>query len=183
LQQFDHSQTTLTYFYSRAKNKIDTVLLISEDGLDFVRQFQNLPDELTSSGWEFELSSQLTDNLSLRTAYTYMSKMEEDSSHFPKQTFSAILNYQYDKWNLNLNGYYHDETKQQILGQQAARMLDDYWLLNAGIRYAITDDLTMVGRIHNLLDKEYYTSTKYAAVGTGVLNRGQTYSLGIEWKF
>ncbi|MEK7990750.1 MAG: TonB-dependent receptor [Thiotrichaceae bacterium] len=182
LQQFDRAQTTLTYFYSKAKNKIDTVL-IPQDGLNFVRQFQNLPDELTSAGLEFELSSQLTDSLSLRTAYTYMSKMEEDSARFPKQTFSAILNYQYDKWNLNLNGYYHDETEQQVLGQKPARVLDDYWLLNSGIRYAMTPDLTIVGRIHNLLDKEYYTSTKFAAVGTGVLNRGQTYSLGIEWKF
>ncbi|WP_353569983.1 TonB-dependent receptor [Candidatus Albibeggiatoa sp. nov. BB20] len=182
LQQFKRAQTTLTYFYNQAKNKIDTIL-IAQSGLGFRRQFQNLPNELSSSGWEFELSSQLSDHLSLRMAYTYMAKMEENPQRFPKQTFSAALNYQYNKWNFNLNGYYHDETEQQVLRQVEDNVLDDYWLLNTAVRYAMTDDLTLVGRVHNLLDEAYYSSTKYAVVADGVLNRGQTYSLGIEWKF
>jgi outer membrane receptor protein involved in Fe transport len=182
LQQFDRAQTTLTYFYNQAKNKIDTVLISQGEGLGFTRQFQNLTGNLNSAGWEFELSSQLTDGLSLRTAYTYMAKMEESPQRFPKQTFSAVLNYQYDKWNFNLNGYYHDEVEQQVL-RQASNILDDYWLLNSTVRYAMTSDLTLVGRVRNLLDTEYYSSTKYAVMADGVLNRGQTYSLGIELKF
>ncbi len=181
LQKFDRAQTTLTYFYSRAKNKIDTVLTSSND-LSFTRQFQNIPDNLTSAGWEFELSSQLTDNLSLRTAYTYMSNMRESPQHFPKQTFSTVLNYQVNKWNFNVNGYYHDETEQQFLGQ-SVNVLDDYWLFNTAVRYALTQDLTVVARIHNLLDEAFYNSTKYLIAEDGVLNRGRTYSLGIEWRF
>ncbi|MCV6638193.1 TonB-dependent receptor [Candidatus Albibeggiatoa sp. nov. NOAA] len=181
LQHFDRAETTVTYFYSRAKNKIDTILT-SIDGLNFRRQFQNLPNELSSAGWEFELSSQLTDSLSLRAAYTYMAKIEESPQRFPKQTFSTVVNYQYDKWNFNLNGYYHDETEQQFR-RQGANVLDDYWLLNTAVRYAVTKDFTLVGRVHNLLDETYYSSTKYAVVANGVLNRGRTYSLGVEWRF
>lgn len=181
LQKFDRAQTTLTYFYSRAKNKIDTALT-SVDGLNFTRQFQNISGDLTSAGWEFELSSQLTNNLSLRTAYTYMGKMQESPQHFPKQTFSTVLNYQVNKWNFNVNGYYHDETEQQFLSQ-GVNVLDDYWLFNTAARYALTQDLTVVGRVHNLLDEAFYNSTKYVVVGGGVLNRGRTYSLGIEWQF
>jgi outer membrane receptor for ferrienterochelin and colicins len=179
LQKFDRAQTTLTYFYSRAKNKIDTIL-IPLDGLNFIRQFQNISGDLTSAGWEFELSSQLTDSLSLRTAYTYLNNMQESPQHFPQQTFSMVLNYQINKWNFNFNGYYHDETEQQLL-RQGVNVLDDYWLFNAAVRYALTQDLTIVGRIHNLLDEEFYNSTKFP-IRDGVLNRGRTYSLGIEWR-
>ncbi len=182
LQQFEQAQTMLTYFYSRAENKIDTVLLSSATTGEFLRQFQNLPGALDSAGWEFELSSQLTEHLSLRTAYTYMAKMQEKPQRFSEQTFSAILNYQHDKWNLNLNTYYHDTMQQQIIGGKI-KVFDDYWVLHSAVRYALTPELTIVGRIHNLLDETYYNSTKYASVTDGVLNRGRTYSLGIELQF
>ncbi len=181
LQQFERTQTTVTYFHSQAKNRIDTILLASPLD-DLRRQFNNLEGELTSAGWEVELFSKLTNNLSLRTAYTYMSTIEQSPKPFPKQTVAAILNYQHHDWNINLNAYYHD-TMEHPIGGGEINLLDDYWVLHSALRYNLTADLTIVGHIHNLLNEEYYNSTKYAGVTDGVLNRGRTYSLGIELQF
>jgi outer membrane receptor protein involved in Fe transport len=181
LQQFDKAQTTLTYFYSRAKNRIDTTLITTESG-ELARQFNNLPGVQNTAGWEFELSSKLTQNWSLRNAYTYMAKIDEQPQRFPEQTFSMSLNYHYNKWNVNLSGFYHDTTQHPI-AENKIKLLDDYWVWHSAMRYTLTPQLTIVGRIHNLLDETYYNSTKFAVITDGVLNRGRTYSLGIEWLF
>jgi len=175
LQEYTSGKTTLTYFRNHSLNKIDTAL--NQDG---IRLYKNT-NELTTAGWEFDAIWTITRGLSLRAAYTYLSKTEEQPHRFPKQTISAIINYQQGPWNFNLNGYYHDEMEQQLL--QGFHTLDDYWVFNGAIRYNVYRGLTIVGRVNNLFDEEYYSSSKQTRYIEGIPNRGQVYSLGLEVKF
>jgi outer membrane receptor protein involved in Fe transport len=175
LQEYTGGQTALTYFQNRSLGKIDTVL-----GQNGNRLFENTGD-LTTAGWEFETLLTVVQGLSLRVAYTYLSKTEEQPRRFPKQTFSAIANYQKGLWNFNLNAYYYDEMEQQLL--QGVHTLDDYWVLNGAVRYNFYKGLTVVGRVHNFLDEEFYSSSKQVRYVEGIPNRGRVYSLGVEIKF
>ncbi len=175
LQEYAGGQSALTYFYSRSLDKIDTVL--SKSGS---RQFDNTGD-LTTAGWELEARVTVAQGLSLRAAYTYLSKTEEQPQRFPKQTISAMANYQKGPWNFNLNAYYHDEMEQQLL--QGFHTLDDYWVLNGAVRYNLYKGLTIVGRVYNFLDEEFYSSSKQTRYVEGIPNRGRVYSLGVEVKF
>ena len=176
LQAYEGIQTKLTWFHSRSKDKLDTIL--TDDGN---RKFANLEGTLITSGWELEASAKW-ENLSLRTAYTYLAKTEEAPRRFPEQTFSLIANYQLDDWNFNLNTYYHSDIEQTIIGQKIIT-LDNYWVTNAAIRYALSDQFSLVARVNNLLDEEYFSSTKAVTFLHGVPNRGRSYSLGIEMQF
>jgi outer membrane cobalamin receptor len=89
-------------------------------------------------------------------------------------TASFIFNYNREGWNWNLNGFYHDER------ETGAATLDSYWLLNTTLRYS-WDNLSLEGRAQNLADEEYGTISNLAPLlGTGVPNRGTTYSLTLK---
>ncbi len=173
LQQHQDFQTTLTYFYSRASDKVDTVLIPGTAN----RRFENLAGDIDTAGWEMEVSTEISKGLSLRAAYTLMQKTEENPRRFPKQTFSLIANYHHDKWDFNLNTYFHDSTQQQIARAKFVD-LSSYWVTGGTIRYALLNQITLVGKVNNLFDEEYASSSKVAAFVTGVPNRGRSYALG-----
>ncbi len=177
LQQHEAIQTTLTYFYSRASDRIDTALVPGTTD----RKFTNLPGTLNTAGWEMEASTEWND-LSLRAAYMLLQKTEVNPRRFPKQTFSLIANYHYNDLDINLNTYFHDNVEQQILG---GKLIDisSRWVVNTTLRYALANDLTLVGKVNNLLDEKYYDSGKNVLFLEGIPNRGRTYSLGIEMRF
>ncbi len=173
LQAYNRIQTKLTWFHSRSMDKLDTILVDNTD-----RLFFNLEGTLITAGWELEASTKWK-GLSLRTAYTHLTKTEENPRRFPEQTFSLIANYQYDDWNFNLNTYYHSNIEQQV-ARQKITTLDSYWVTNTAIRYVLFDQVTLVGRANNLLDEAYFSSSKAVTFSEGVPNRGRSYSLGIE---
>jgi len=181
LQSFfsDDYKTTLTYFHSWSENKIDTLPAPGFNAIN--RRYGNIEGTLKTSGLEFEMQAQITDELSLRSAYTHLLSSEQNPRRVAKHMLSLIAMYQYEDWNINLNGYYHSNMEQGAPNNRVK--LDDYWLLNANVRYQLTDWLTLVGQGHNLLGEKYFSSTKITGIPEGIPNRGRTYSLGIEVAF
>lgn len=178
-QQYSKVQTTLTYFRSRTKDRIDTVLKPPA-----TRIFANI-SSLDTEGWELEASTKL-DKLFMRLAYTYLTKTVERPQNVSKQMLSAIANYQEGPWNFNVNGYYHSEMEQDILttgGGTTLFTMAGYWVWNSALRYNWNKHLTVVGRIHNLADTEFASPTKTPSFTEGLPNRGRAYSLGIEVQF
>ena len=100
----------MTNFHSWSENKIDTVLANNR----FNRRFVNIDDIVKTSGIEFEMQAQISDEFSLRSAYTYLIDTEENPRRVAKNMFSLIANYQYKDLNINLNGYYHSEIEQLL---------------------------------------------------------------------
>jgi len=140
---------------------------------------------LKTAGWELEASVKIG-NLNLRSAYTQLTKTEQEPRAVAERTFSMIANYQYGDWNFNLNGYYHDDIEQIArlpkIGLKTIT-LNDYWVWNSAIRYTWSENLDFVAQIHNLLDEEFSSSTKLVNYTLGLPNRERTYSLGIEMRF
>ncbi|MCK5877887.1 MAG: TonB-dependent receptor [Candidatus Marithrix sp.] len=174
LQEYSNGKTALTLFYSQFEDKIDTVIKPNQ-----IRYFENIGG-LDTAGIELEGSFQIN-NFSLRGAYTYFIKTEEEPRRIAEQTFSLIANYKYKKWNFNLNNYYHSDIEQDV--QSRIINHNGYLLWNNTIRYNVNNQLTLVSRINNLFDKEYYSSTKITSFNKGILNRGRTFLLGMEMKF
>lgn len=180
LQSFsDDYKLALTYFHSWNENKIDT--LFAPDFNTINRRYDNIEGILKTSGIEFEMQAQITDEFSLRSAYTHLLTTEQNPRRVAKHMLSLIAMYQYQDFNINLNGYYHSKMEQETL--DGIVKLDDYWLLNANVRYQLTDWLTLVGQGHNLLDENYASSSKLNNRPEGIPNRGRTYSLGVEVAF
>ncbi|WP_161575426.1 TonB-dependent receptor plug domain-containing protein [Beggiatoa leptomitoformis] len=177
LQQHNGFQTALTYFHSRSQDKIDTVLVAPNS-----RRFMNLDDKLTTDGWELEASTDVFYGISLRAAYSLLNHTEENPRRFPKQTFSFIANYHHEDWNINISSYFNDEVEQQVTSGEFIT-LDSYWVTDMNVRYEFAKNMTAIGKVDNLLDEEYYSSSKNSAFNEGLINRGRSYSLGLEVTF
>ncbi|MCR8924364.1 TonB-dependent receptor [Dasania sp. GY-MA-18] len=183
--KFDWGQFGATYFNSTHENKITTVPRVSL-GLptfDTPNIFTNLPTEVNTEGWELELLTMLGSEGTLRATYTLLNEVEPSPNRVPKNTFSLISSTQFKRWGFNLNAYYHDEMEMST-GVSTVVTLDDYWVVNSALRYSFSKKAAIIGRIKNLLDKDYFSSS---AVGTsyplGIPNRGRTYTLGVELNF
>jgi len=145
--------------------------------------FKNL-EGLDTAGLELEVSAEMSD-LTLRTAYTHLTKTEENPRSVAQQTFSMIANYHYDSWNFNLNGYYHDDIEQVARHPKVGLTtltLEDYWVWNGTIRYTWNKNLDLVAQVYNLFDEEFFSPTKLVNYTEGLPNRERTYSLGIEMR-
>ncbi|MBF0227758.1 MAG: TonB-dependent receptor [Desulfobacterales bacterium] len=179
VQEISTFRTTLTYFNNKFKDKINSILVSGK------RKFMNTTD-LTTEGIEFEFFAQIIEGLTLRSAYTYLTKAEENPRCVAEQTFSTVGNYQYKNLNFNLNTYYHGKIEQAVLVNKQTSIieLDDYWVLNSAIRYNLNEQTTLVAMAKNLLDEEIFNSTKMAAtLIEGLPARGRTFSFGIEVTF
>jgi outer membrane receptor protein involved in Fe transport len=97
----------------------------------------------------------------------------------------VIANYKYKLWNFNLQSYYHGKIEQDILSETGIKIikLDDYWVLNNSIRYKFDNKTTFFLNMSNILDKEYYSSTKRIYFTNGLINRGRNFSIGFEYDF
>jgi len=180
MQKLFNLQTTVTYFRNWFEDKIDTI--VKEDGN---RVFMNT-DDLKTHGMEVEALSRIADHLTFRASYSYLFETEEEPRRIAKQTFSMIANFNYGPMNINANGYFHDEMEQVALfpgNERKTITLDDYWVLNAALSYSFYQNMNLVIRGQNLLDKEYHSSTKMIQYTEGFPNRGRTFSLGLEMKF
>ncbi|MCH7981896.1 MAG: hypothetical protein IID59_10350, partial [Proteobacteria bacterium] len=125
------------------------------------------------------------ENLTLRAAYTNLLKTEPAPSFVAKQTFSLIANYRLNRWNFNLNGYYHDNMQQNAIVPGVGRTtvtLDDYWVWNLTTRYGFTAfdrQFTIEGRVENLFDEGFASPTRIQDFFEGLPNRERTAFLGI----
>lgn len=176
---YNNLQTALTYFHNWHSDLIDTVTVSEEQ---FSRQFSNLPNRIETSGWELEVSSKLTKNLSMRLAYDYMQKTEEHPRRYPRQQLAVILNYYFKQWNINLRSQFHDSVEYDF--NQTNRIeLKSYWRLDTHIRYQLNNNLYLVGSVNNLLNEDYYSSSKVFGLPAGLPNRGRAAYLGVEIPF
>ncbi len=168
-------QTTLTYFQNWHSDLIDTVATSNQ----LIRQFVNLPGTIKTSGWELEASIKPIKPLSVRLAYSYLNETEEHPQRYPHNHFSLILNYQMQRWNINLRTQFHDAVEYDF--NRVTRIeLDSYWRMDATLRYQLEKNINLVGRVNNLLDEDYYSSSKEFNLPLGLPNRGRSANLGIE---
>ncbi len=172
LQSFEGVQTTLTGYFSHVRDRIERTP--PQGGLDPRPSFAN-GGGLNLSGIELEIQDQLTDSLLLRGSFTHSFEYAEDPQAVPQNLASFSLNYHHKRLNMNLNGFYHGTAE---TGSTPPVKLDDYWVLNANLRYDL-GQVTLTGGVYNLLDEAYYTYTNLS-LPQGIPNRGRELRLGVE---
>ncbi len=121
----------------------------------------------TSEGLELSGAYALTDGLTLSGAYTYTDARQADGSprdRVPRHAFDLSLDGNAtDRITLGLGaryvaGYVDDSIAFPSLGFDS-----DYWLFNARVAYAVTENASLYVRAENLLDQQYQTARGYTA--------------------
>ncbi|NQZ90490.1 MAG: TonB-dependent receptor [Colwellia sp.] len=173
--------TSMTVFHS---NIDDVIVLTPLGGEDPRNTFIN-QGTLSTSGVEIELTTSITDAISIRGALTHLIDIEDEPQRAPKNTLSYSINYAKNNFNLNLNGFYIDETESEIIAGSGIEIIkyDSYWLNNLVGQYQLNKNLKLEASIYNLSDKKYFTTGTSPSLTTGVPNRGRTYLLSATYSF
>ena len=171
----------MTVFHSN----IDDVIVLTPLGGEAPRNTFINQGTLSTSGIEIELTTSITDAISIRGALTHLIDIEDEPQRAPKNTLSYSINYAKNHFNLNLNGFYIDETESEIIGGSGIEIIkyDSYWLNNLVGQYQLNKNLKLEASIYNLSDKKYFTTGTSPSLTTGVPNRGRTYLLSATYSF
>ncbi len=182
---FDSSNFVLTWSKSHIEDEIRLVLFedVLQPGI-FAFQPQNAGrSEL--SNWELEFNSTLSDSLIFRAGYTHHIQYAEQG--VAQDLVFMALNYNAEKLNINLNGFYHDRIlSREANGDNFLRdiYLDDFWRFNITTNYSLNDRFNLNLRVENLFDEAYKTfSTADSGLEFGIPSRGRTVSIGFNWNF
>jgi len=175
IQKIVSSSLSLSYFDSRIQ---DTIVSAFDNG---VLTFANLGDK-RFSGIEVELLSEFLNNtLTTRFGASHILHSDEAVQSTPETTASAIVNYRYDKFNFNLNGFYHSSTENDYTS--SVKTLDAYTLVNTKVQYFISSDLSAYFEMQNIFDEEYTTPSIVGSPPFDVSNRGRLSYLGLKYSF
>jgi len=171
----DRLTIELTYFNEELDDEINSFSFdVAAGGFTAV----NREGTSERKGIEAALAAELATGLTLAGSYTYVDSRESSPAtgltreiRRPRHMAAANLNYRFarDRANVNLNASYTgDQLDDDFSTFPATRVeLDAYTLVNLAGEYALTDALTVYGRVENLLDEDYENLAGFASPGIG----------------
>jgi len=118
--QWSDTGVSLGYFESRFQDAI----VQADIGGGSLKQ-ENM-DQHPSKGIEFEISHQLNEQWFLRSIYTYISEKAGISFREADQFGSLMVNYQHDRWNVNVIAVSHGEREMNTVDGEVVT-LSNYW--------------------------------------------------------
>ena len=155
----------VTYFSNDFDDLID---------YDYATSTYNNIAEAEASGFELVATVQPTEELTIRTSYTYTDTEDkttgEDLLRRAHNKFGLNANYRFvEKANLNVGITYvgeRDDVETDYSTYTSSRVeLDAYTLVNVAASYDITRNIQIYTRIENLFDEEYEEVRGYGTAG------------------
>ena len=172
-QAFFEKRLTLdvTWFKAEFEDEIVTVF----DALTFTSTVANLEGVSKREGVEVAAVARVTDGLSLAASYTYTDATEPDGDievRRPRHvaSFNALWRFLDGRGLLNLAVNYtgEQEDTEFVFSTPRERVtLSAFTLVRVTASYALTRNVSLTGRIENLLDQDYEEVYSYRAPGFG----------------
>lgn len=172
---WDRSALSLTLF----ENQIEKSIL--RDASQTPNSFINSDNSDSSQGLEFEAQVELSDNLSFRGAHSVYHNLSQSDLRQASRLTSLEVNYQGQRWNLNLSAHYAGE-RSMLAGDQVLN-LPAYWLASSKLQYQANTAINVYVQAKNLFDRRYLTPAERTTYTRGVSNREREFSAGLSWSF
>jgi outer membrane receptor for ferric coprogen and ferric-rhodotorulic acid len=130
-------------------------------GLNADLQYYYEGTNINSSGFEMEVSGNITDNLNVLFAYTLLDIEDEAGESTNPWVATDVVNFSLGytlpslpEINVGFAGKWQSETKNAINGVTQ----DAYMLVNAFARWELSEQLTLQANIDNVTDEKYITA-------------------------
>lgn len=165
----------LTYFDARLENEINGFVFNPASG-GFTAD--NIDGESQRQGAELEIGYSPNDQFNLKFAYTYIDATQEDATgqdtievRRPQHIGSLSASYVRDRVGINTvisyTGSQQDDFFPPFPPFQERVTLDAYTLISINTWYDITSNVSVTGRLENVLDEDYEQVFGYASPGFG----------------
>jgi len=161
------AQLGATYFHNDITNLINGTY----DPVTFLSSVDNI-GRVTTKGIEVFASADVTDNLRLRADYTYLEAFDETTGEELKRRprHKATLSAGWkpsDPLLLTASVSYFSTALDYDRPTFAAVTVADYALVNLAADFAVNANVSLFGRIDNLLDKKYENPAGFEGNGLG----------------
>ena len=141
-------------------------------------------DKQKASGWDIQLSKQITPELSTFFGYTYLSIKNKKGSgdyekdkNVPEKTWNLGVNYVKDKYNLQVKG----RGVENKPGKNNKFPESSYWVWDAAANVKINSDVNAFVKVNNIFDQYYaeYANSKNDCWPAA----GRNYLFGLDYSF
>ena len=137
----------------------------------FAPSFTN-NDGQSSRGIESEVLYRFNHHFTARLMWNWFSKNSDINT--ARNSGALILDYRYDKLQINLHGFYRGQNK-------AVANQDSFIIASINSRYQFSPQWSLNLKLDNVFDKRYRTQT--ILYEQGIENRGRQMSLGVAYRF
>jgi vitamin B12 transporter len=167
---FDEAiEASVAYFY----NDIDD-LIVYEYNEVYVPFYDSWSDtynvgKATTHGFECMLNYEVNAKVSLGLSYTYLTAEDEDTNerlvYRPRHLLQLSATYRpIDTVTLGVSGLGQFDRERNVW-QQPNEDMEDFFVVDVFADWAVTDRLTLFGRIDNALDESYASTYDYPSLG------------------
>ncbi len=171
-------RVSAVYFVRNEENFVNFV-----DTGNFVFQYQNIKEDFSTSGLEFEINSRvLDDKLSLAANFTY-TNVDEDLAQIriPEIKINATIGYQItDKTFSSLSYQFNDNREDSFFNnttfESESKTLDSYSLLDFYVSHQLMKNLKFFGALNNIANDDYQEIF-------GFSTRGRNARIGFNLEF
>jgi len=161
-----NARIDVTYFNARLRDKIEPVYAP-------VYTVRNAPGKSPHEGVEVSVNARLLPTLSFDASYTYLDAKNEAGAILirrPKNIGSANLSWRDtgDRFGLTATVRYNGKQYDTNFATYQTVKLDAYTLVNLNADVALSDGISIYGRVENLFDEDYVENVGFLSAGRAV---------------
>lgn len=145
------------YFKRNSENFIDFVTV---DPVNYISEYQNVPEEFSASGVEVEIRWELLDNLDFTGNYTFTEVDEKFALRIPKHKINAQLGLSIGKNTFTSLSYqFNDDRTDSFFNNETYEnelvVLESFAILDYYISHQVNEHLKIFAGLNNLTNEKY----------------------------
>ena len=159
-------RASAVYFNRKEENFIDYVVT---DFTTFAGEYQNVQDEFTVNGFEFEVFATPIENLTIDANYTFTEKKDVKVLRIPKHKANLNLSYAFSaKTNAGLSYQFTSERLDTDFSTFEDITLDSFNLIGANVNHQFSKRFSGFVTVSNIFNEDYTEITGFTTRGTNV---------------
>ncbi len=162
----DKLRVSAVYFNRNEENFIDYVVT---DFVTFAGEYQNVNDEFTVNGFEFEVAATPIKNLTIDANYTFTEKKDVTVLRIPKHKANLNVAYTFTpKTNAGISYQFTSERLDTDFSTFQNVTLASFSLLGANVNHTFSKRLNGFLAVSNIFNEEYTEIVGFTTRGTNV---------------
>jgi len=137
--------------------------------------------EETIEGIEIETINQISDNLVLRNAFTYIYNMPQKYNEESEMFGTSSLTYTQGVLSFNIGMNYQGDKSHENTSPDGLTIFGGKTIFSSHINYYINKDINIYLSCINIFDKAYNLPGKSARNIMGIPSTGRKFELGVRW--
>jgi vitamin B12 transporter len=159
-------RVSAVYFNRNEENFVNYVVT---DFTTFAGEYQNVSDDFTVNGFEFEVAAAPIENLTINANYTFTEKKDVKVLRIPKHKANLNVGYAFtQKTNASVSYQFTSDRLDTNFATFEDVTLESFSLIGANVNHKFSTRLSGFLAVSNIFNEEYTEITGFTTRGTNV---------------